>query len=381
MASIAQSLTLAPSKVRIEKSDLWLVSPFYDLVFVIFSAALLLFPHISHTLVNSNVFVDLLVTMVIGGPHLFATYTMTVMEPDFRKRYPVYSKGAYLLPLIIVSLAIWNLTLLVTIFFFWASVHVIHQAAFIADAYRMKDPRGWTWASRVIDYGLLFTCMYPIATKKLMNSEFITGGRHLLFPPFLKMPILPMLIWAAFLTFLVAFVAKTILEIRTGRFHGPKTLHMTLATSLFFLTPTLKNLDVAFQGLNVWHSFQYLAVVLYLNRLREQRGLIGSDVVRRVSNRGWKLYGMCLGFTLGAGVLFLAVLGIVVRLGAFATGGPMKSLLFGPVYRDQHYFAFYSVVLSFLLIHYYFDHFIFLGTDRRITPTFAPIETAQSRAA
>ncbi len=376
MATVARHDGITIGAAAPPTRELWLVGPYYDLAFIIFSSALLFFPHVSHALSGSNIFVDLLVTMVIGGPHLFATYTMTLMEPGFRRRYPIYSKGAYLLPLIIVALAVWNLTLLVTIFFFWASIHVIHQAAFIADAYRMKDPRGWRWTSRVIDYGLLFTCMYPIATSKLMNGDFITGGRHLLFPSFLKLPVIPALLWVAFLSFLVAFVVKTAWELRHGLFHGPKTLHMSLATALFFATPMLKNLDVAFQGLNVWHSFQYLAVVLYLNRLRAEKGLIGSDVVRRLSRRGWRLYAMCLGFTVGAGLVFLAVLGLVVRLGAFATGPVMNNFMFGPVYSDQHYFAFYSVILSFLLVHYYFDHFIFLGTDREITPTFAPLERA-----
>ena len=370
----AASATVRP--VALKPGDQWLVGPYYDLAFIIFSAALLFLPHVSHALVKSNIFVDLLVTMLIGGPHLFATYTMTVMEPGFRERYPIYSKGAYLLPVIIVALAIWNLTLLVTVFFFWASVHVIHQAAFIADAYRMKDPRGWTWTSRVIDYGLLMTCMYPIATAKLMNGQFVTGGRHLLFPGFLELAIVPDLLWVVFLSFLAAFIVKTVQELRSGRFHGPKTLHMTVATSLFFATPMLSNLDVAFQGLNVWHSFQYLAVVLYLNRLRGQNGLIGSPLVRRVSARGWKLYGMCLAFTIGAGVAFLAVLGLVVRLGAFRTGTPMHNFAYGTIWSDQHYFSFYSVILSFLLIHYYFDHFIFLGRDREITPTFAPLRSA-----
>ena len=135
----------------------------------------------------------------------------------------------------------------------------------------------------------------------------------------------------------------------------------------------LRNLDVAFQGLNVWHSFQYLAVVLYLNRLRESRGYIHSSVVRKSSEKGWKLYGLCLAFTIGAGVLFLSVLGIVTHFEFFAEGATMQTLLYGTVYAQQHYFAFYSVVLSFLLIHYYFDHFLFLGVDKKITPTFAPL--------
>ena len=51
---------------------------------------------------------------------------------------------------------------------------------------------------------------------------------------------------------------------------------MTLAAGLFFITPALQNLDVAFQGLNTWHSFQYLAVVIFLNRYRQAHGMIGS---------------------------------------------------------------------------------------------------------
>src|SRR3712207_9197927 len=76
---------------------------------------------------------------------------------------------------------------------------------------------------------------------------------------------------AGFFFFLTAFIAKTAWEWRAGLLHVPKTLHMTLAALLFFVTPALPNLDVAFQGLNTWHSFQYLAVVLYLNQRSEER--------------------------------------------------------------------------------------------------------------
>ena len=96
---------------------------------------------------------------------------MTFMEPHFRERYRRYTWSAMFLPIIVVTLAVVNLTLLVTIFFFWASVHVIHQGAYIADSYRFKDPLGrapdlarWQLASRVVDYGLLVTSLYPIAT-------------------------------------------------------------------------------------------------------------------------------------------------------------------------------------------------------------------------
>ncbi len=37
-----------------------------------------------------------------------------------------------------------------------------------------------------------------------------------------------------------------------------------------------QNLGVAFHGLNTWHSFQYLAVVIWLNRYRQARAPAAS---------------------------------------------------------------------------------------------------------
>lgn len=374
MATLSTSATAVP---RASARGLWLISPGYDLSFIIFSSVLLVVPHAFASVGGlSNVIVDVVVTAFIGGPHLFATYTMTFMEPRFRERYRRYTWGALLMPVLVVTLAVVNLTLLVTVFFLWASVHVIHQAAYIADSYRFKDPRGRgpglraaQRVSRAIDYGLLAVSLYPIATFKftgaplvvfgrdLSSVGFETGGRALLFPEFLKVPWLGWVALAGFGIMLFLFVAKTVWEWRAGLFHGPKTLHMSLASALFFLTPALPNLDVAFQGLNVWHSFQYLAVVLYLNRVRAERGLIGSEFVARVSRDGRRLYWMCFLFTVGAAVAYGVVRLLVGLSGAWA-GDAMQ----------QHYFSFYVVVLSFLLIHYYFDHFLFLGVDDVITP-------------
>ncbi len=217
-----------------------------------------------------------------------------------------------------------------TIFFLWASVHVIHQVAYVTDAYRMKDPRGWDWTGRMIDYGLLATAMYPIATEKFIRGEFQTGGRTLLFPEFLKQPWVAWPVWALFIGFALAFVWKSVREYREGRLHFAKTLLIVIASVLFFLTPTLANLDVAFQGLNTWHSFQYLAIVLYLNRYRAARGMIGSPFVTKVSHRGFTLYAMCLGFTILTALLYFGVLSLAVGAHLFETGSPFKMLLVRP---------------------------------------------------
>lgn len=65
-ASVAAIPDYSP-RAQLKNPDMWLVSPRYDLFLITFSAALVLFPHVSHTLFPSIIFVDLLVTMLIGG--------------------------------------------------------------------------------------------------------------------------------------------------------------------------------------------------------------------------------------------------------------------------------------------------------------------------
>ena len=351
----------------------WLVSAPYDLSFIIGSASLLFVPHAVHLLWPSNIVVDLVIAAAIGGPHLFATYTLTFMEPNFRRRYPRYTAGALVLPLLVLATAVVNLDLLVTAFFLLAALHVIHQAGYVADSYRDRSPRPEPAAtqrvSRLIDYGLLLSSLFVLATFKftgaplrifgmeLSEHQFATGGRRLLFPGFLQAEVLAWGLMAAFLLCAAAFAVKSLHEATQGRLNLPKTLHMVLAAGLFFVTPALQNLDVAFQGLNTWHSVQYLAVVIFLNRRRQAQGLIGSPVVARFATRGARLYGVGLALTAACGLVYLALRGIVLLLDAW----PGDAL-------QQHYFAFYVSVLSALLIHYYFDHFLFLRIDGVITP-------------
>ena len=60
--------------------------------------------------------------------------------------------------------------------------------------------------------------------------------------------------------------------------------------------PAISN-EYTTQGLNTWHSFQYLAVVIFLNRYRQAHGMIGSATVARFAARGWGLYAVGTGLT------------------------------------------------------------------------------------
>ena len=91
---------------------------------------------------------------------------------------------------------------------------------------------------------------------------------------------------------------------------------------------------------NTWQSFQYLFMLWLINRLRAHRGEIENGFVRRlVARRNMTAYYTC----------FLAATGVMVVLA-------MAVRALTTLSADQSYFV---VVLSVLLMHYYFDHFLF----------------------
>jgi hypothetical protein len=111
-----------------------------------------------------------------------------------------------------------------------------------------------------------------------------------------------------------------------------------------FLLPLGSNLDVLFQGYNTWHSFQYLFLLWLINRLRYQRGQIDNRLVRSLARRQSMMpYYLC----------FLGATGVTVMVTFI-----VRALT--PLTAGQSYFV---VVLSTLLMHCYFDHFVFTRTE------------------
>ena len=171
------------------------------------SAVLLLVPHAVHFLWPSAIIVDLVIAAVIGGSHLFATYTLTF---------------------------ILNLDLLVTAFFFMVALHVIHQAGYVADSYRDKrpEPHGLAGFSRGIDYGLLASSLFVLATFKFTGASLRLFGLGLSQHPFTTGAALLACVLCA-----AAFLIKCGYEVAGHRLNVPKTLHMTLAAGLLSISP------------------------------------------------------------------------------------------------------------------------------------------------
>ena len=327
-------------------TGVWLHSREWDLTFILGSAALVAVPIALHHLAGlSTTAVNLLVAALVGGPHMYSTYTLTLFERRFWQRHPVLAAGSLVVPVVVVYLAITDLTLLLTLFLGWASFHVLQQVCFLTDCYRERageESRIAQW----VDYAVVLVSLYPMAVYKLVHDQFRVEGRVLQIPFFLKGEWLVWLVAFAFAASLALWLAKTVHEARTGRLNYPKTLLIALMVAIGFVIPFFDNLDVAFQGINTWHSFQYLALIWYVNRLRAERGEISPNLMKILATgeataeqySARRYYAFTVALTLAAGALIWA---LIQTTGLSA---------------EQCYFM---VVLGSLLIHYYFDTFLF----------------------
>ncbi len=354
----------------------WLRSRDWDLTFITMSVVLVVTPYLTYlgltqleTLLGplastlgttvddlSRNIVNGTVALLIGGPHMYATFTRTALDKDFQKKYPAFLWSSLIIPVIVIVLALSSLQLLLTIFFFWASIHVLHQIIYITELYNHKQKTSLTKFSRLSDYAVILTALYPLAAWKMSINDFAIGlnnlsdvvGQVLGFFGLGLGPWMWIFAGSLFGVALAVWIGKTIIEWRQGALHGPKTLFIALTVTASFFVPALGNLDTAFQGMNVWHSLQYLMLTWMLNNVREKRGdLDHTPMIQQISKEGTnrKFYLLHIAATLGnialAGVIFLILLQV--------TGSFDYSL-------DRSY---YIAILSVLWVHYYHDHFLF----------------------
>jgi len=360
MSSIASA---EPAAQRPSASGPWIHNRRFDLIFLTLSGVLVFLPYLSYGLLKrmgasegtASLIVGLAVTLLVGGPHMYSTYLRTALEPRFRERFGLLSYAPLVvIPALVILGSIYSFLLLLTFFFFWASVHVTHQAQYISETYRRKTAARVHPLDRWLDGALILGSLYTVAMYKFVAGRFSLGTSTLLFPDFLKHPSVAQAFTVGFAMFFLFYVTRTVREIRRGEATWPRLLFMSATVALAFIIPIFDNLDIAFQGFNTWHSLQYLALTWFIMSRKAERQEIGSVLVRKISG--------------------------VSHTGVFYTAMVTATVLAGGVYlvlwkglglpQDR---AYYVVVLSFLLIHYFYDHILFRE--------FSPLEPQRGRAA
>jgi hypothetical protein len=318
----------------------WLHSRDWDLTFITLNGVLVAVPYLiylgllqlpillspiagilnaTEDSVSRNI-VNAIVALIVGGPHMYATFTRTALDKDYSNKHPRMMVTSLAIPVVVVALALIDLKVLLTVFFFWASIHVLHQIIYITELYNHRQRTNLAPVSRLADYAVVLTSLYPLAAWKIWQRQFTIGPNNLSDTIHEGLSLVglqagPWMVWLAGSLFgisLLLWVVKSLWEWQQGTLHWPKTLFLTLTVLAAFFVPALGNLDTAFQGMNFWHSLQYLALTWMLNHVRSRRGeLDNSPFVKRLSedNSARKYYIFNIGLTLAdvvlAGVIFL----------------------------------------------------------------------------
>ena len=367
MAVSSARLPSATSSIQ-QTTQMWLKDRRWDMTFIILSVLLVPVPYLLYLLgvnqfgMNADVSRNLIngfVAVAVGGPHMMSTFLRTGLDKDFKKRYPMLIRSSIIIPIIVVSLAFLNLNLLLTIFFFWAMLHVLHQATYVTELYNHKEGKVRrrpvvSLRSRVIDYAVIITCLFPMAAYKISEGSFQVGTNDLtaVIPDVFQNPWFFQIMAGVFFVALAAYGLKTINEYRAGTINWPKTIFITLTVAVFFPLAAFDNLDTAFQGANTWHSFQYLPLTFYIVKIRQRSDKNYDEhapLVARFSKsentRGlYALSTLMLGGSLAIFVFVYLLAGAIIP----------------NIDPNRHFdIAYYTAILSFLWIHYYHDHFLF----------------------
>jgi hypothetical protein len=372
MGVASVSLNSPSASVQQKQSSLWLRNRKWDLAFISLSVILVPLPYLFYLLgvhlgINEDVsrnIVNGFVAIAIGGPHMMSTFLRTGLDKDFNKRYPMLIRSSIIIPIIVVSLAFLNLQLLLTVFFFWAATHVLHQVTYIVELYNHKEHKivrqnsAVSLHARLIDYAVVMTCLFPLAALKISGGNFDIGTNDLarVIPEFFQQPWLFYFALGTFIAALTAFAIKSVREYRAGILNWPKTIFLLLTVAVAFTLPALPNLDTAFQGMNTWHSFQYLAITFYIIKIRQQYGDLqeSAPLVSRFATKTKDSRGL---FALSTMMLIGS---LVVFAGVFTIAPIIRPGIDGNSHFD---IAYYTAILSFLWIHYYHDHFLFTNFE------------------
>lgn len=358
--------------------------------------------------------VTLLVMVPLGGPHVFATYTRTYFNPAFRRQDPLLFWLGLCVPVIVVGAAASSaffdvriagvppIRYVLSFFFFWAGIHIVHQHIFVASGYE-APASGGVRARRArlgwVDYAVMLLAMYPASffrmsmisadpTMRQANPDalatqivvsitgsveaadlyvFRIGRMAPILPEFMMHPAVWIVTTALFLAACAVFAWKSLRDRRDGTLIKHRFRLVLLMASLGSTVPLLPNLDSAFQGLNAWHSFQYLGLAWLMNRRSYDKREIRTGLFDRTMHDGghWRFFWTGFGATMGAIAVMLLAAWLITAIsgGQFAMFGHAEPLLDEagePLYRPGSVLlAYYLLGFSFLLVHYLHDGFFF----------------------
>jgi hypothetical protein len=331
--------------------------------------------------------VSLFVMVLVGGPHVWVTFTRTWLHPEFRRREKIWYFASFAVVPTVAIMALsseFTRRLLLTGFFFIASLHLIHQLSYLIRFYHDRDAVKPSVRSRLIDVAAVLFPLYPVSSFRMVlgnenslafawtsqlwgtetarNLEFNIGRAHPLLPEFMLMDWFWMANLAGLVVALTLWSIKSVREHRAGTLHKPKFMLICAAIAVGLFCPMLPNLDSSFQGFNLWHSLQYIALTWFITRTQIKGGRKLNPFVKWLASderSGGKYYGVAFMIVLALIGLIMAIALIISAaqgVGMFAGSGEAGTVAYKPGAVLQAYYLF---GFGLLLTHYFHDAFFF----------------------
>ncbi len=330
---------------------------------------------------------SLFVMLLAGGPHVWVTYTRTYLNPDFRRREKVWFTASLFVVPFVATMALSSETsrrLLMTGFFFLASLHLIHQLSYVVRFYHDRDAAKPSLKSRLIDVAAVMFPLYPVSSFRMVlgnhdslawawtsqwlgvdkaaSLQFHIGRAQPMLPDFILSDWFWMANTAGLVLFTGLWIAKTMREHQQGKLHHAKVLLIVCAIGVGLFAPLWPNLDSSFQGFNLWHSMQYIALTWFITRQQVQKGSKLNPLVKWLAKderSGFRYYGVALAIVVFLiGVIMLIAVGISLtrEVGMFGGSGEPGTPYYKPGAVLQ---AYYLLGFGLLLTHYFHDAFFF----------------------
>jgi hypothetical protein len=289
---------------------------------------------------------DLVIPVLLGGPHIFFSLVRTYMDVDFKREHRNLLRATpHAVAFTMMYLAFHQyFQVAANLVLYSAVFHGASQLAHVGLRYRVKSGRpAWDLGGKALLVACLVGPLYFVSRGVATREHF----------QFIGQPIFQALAptWFLWLSGGVASVAiaywlsDTISHKQAGREVNWREGAMLVATlGAFWFLVSLEDLDVSFQAYNAWHSVQALGVMWIGMNAKWRDGKIRGPKQSRFCKDG------AFGRTYLVAVVFAVAIGAVVIL--------FNNLTFADLPRTPPYYVF---AVTVLLNHHVLDYWLFFG--------------------
>ncbi len=289
---------------------------------------------------------DLVIPVLLGGPHIFFSLVRTYMDVDFKREHRqllritphVVAFGMMYLAFHSYFQAAANIVLYSAVF------HGSSQLAHIGLRYRIKSGReAWDLGGRALLVACLVGPIYFLSRSVASRDAFLFIGQ-----PVFKALAPSWFVWTTGVAAGLAaayWLADTVNHRLAGGRVNWREGAILLATQLaFWFLTTIDDLDISFQAYNAWHSVQAFGIMWFAMNAKWRGGKVRGPRQSRFCRDGAfrYTYMWAVGFSLAIG-------GMVLLFGNF----DMANLP-----RSPFYFVF---AVTVLLNHHALDYWLFFG--------------------